>query len=172
MTADVSVRRVTLADADALGDVHVRVWRWAYRDHMPDAFLARMRPERRAEIWRANLTEGWITAWVAEIDGVIVGFAGTAPTRDEDIPPETAELVMINVLEDHAGQGVGRTLMQTAEEHWRKIGARAAVLWVLADNERARAFYTRLGWEPDGASGTYEVPGAALPTVRLAKRLD
>ncbi len=172
MKQQVRIRRAVVADAEALGAVHVRVWRWAYRDHMPEEFLARMRPERRAEIWRANLTEDWITAWVAEIDGIVVGFAGTAPTRDEDIPPETAELVMINVLEEHAGQGVGRALMETVERHWHGIGAEAAVLWVLADNDRARAFYTRLGWVPDGATGTYEVPGAAIPQLRMAKRLD
>jgi GNAT superfamily N-acetyltransferase len=154
-----------------MGDVHVRVWRWAYREQMPEEFLERMRPERRAEIWRADLADGWISAWVAEVDGAVVGFAGTAPTRDEDLPPGTAELVMINVLEEHAGQGVGRALMEVVEGHWGEIGADAAVLWVLADNDRARRFYARLGWGTDGATGVYEVPGATIPQMRMSKRL-
>lgn len=171
MTAPAHVRRAVLGDAEALGDVHVRVWRWAYQGQMPDEHLARMRPERRAEIWRRDLTEGWIDTWVAEIDGAVVGFAGTAPTRDRDLPPATAELVMINVLEEHSGQGVGRALMEAVEEHWRRIGAEAAVLWVLTGNHRARSFYARLGWTPDGATGEYEVPGAAIPQLRLRKHL-
>ena len=45
----IHVRRAVLADADALGDVHVRVWRWAYRSLMPDDFLHRLRADRRAD---------------------------------------------------------------------------------------------------------------------------
>ena len=166
------IRRAVVADAEALGEVHVRVWRWAYRGHMPAEYLERLRPERRADIWRQDLAESWIDTWVAEIDGAIVGFAGAAPTRDADLPAGIAELVMINVLREHAGQGVGRALMGTVEGYWRERGVPAAVLWVLTANEVARAFYARLGWTPDGATGVYEVPGAGIPQMRLAKRLD
>ena len=165
------IRRATPADAEALGEMHVRVWRWAYRGLLPDDFLASMRPERRAERWTRNLAEGWLTAWVAEDDGQLVAHAGCADTRDEDAPPGAAELVMINVLEEYAGLGLGRALMETVEAHWRELGVEVAVLWVLTDNVRARAFYAHLGWLPDGRTGQYEVPGAAVPMLRLRKRL-
>jgi GNAT superfamily N-acetyltransferase len=171
MTASAHVRRAVPGDADALGEVHVRVWRWAYRGQMPDEYLARLRSQRRAQIWRTDLAEGSIETWVAEFDGSVVGFAGTALARDDDLAPGTVELVMINVLEEYAGQGVGRALMERVETHWRAIGATVAVLWVLAGNERARGFYARLGWLPDGATGEYAVPGANIPQLRLRKRL-
>lgn len=164
-----------MGDADVLADVHARVWQWAYRGLMPDAFLDALghpaRVERRAERWRQDLAEGWLATWVAEAGGPVVGFAGTAATRDEDVPPATAELVMINVLEEHAGRGVGRALMAAVEGHWRGIGASLAVLWVLTGNERAQGFYARLGWAVDGATGDYEVPGAAIPQLRMRKPL-
>ena len=77
---------------------------------------------------------------------------------------------MINVLEEYAGQGVGQALMAAVEAHWRQLGVEVAMLWVLTGNQRARSFYARLGWEPDGATGEYDVPGAALPQLRLRKR--
>ena len=80
---------------------------------------------------------------------------------------ETAELVMINVLEDCAGQGVGRTLMETAEEHWRTIGAPAAVLWVLADNEPARRFYANAGGR-EVAEGRENFDGKDLLKIAYA----
>ncbi len=175
MTVGWRVRRATTDDAVAIAAVHVDAWRWAYRDLMPGAFLDALgdpvRVERRSERWRQDLADGWLSTWVAEMDGSIVGFAGAASTRDEDLPPGTVELVMINVLEAWAGQGVGRALMETVEGHWHEIGADTAVLWVLTGNDRARRFYARLGWSPDGATGEYEVPGAAIPQLRLRKRL-
>ena len=95
----------------------------------------------------------------------------TTSCRDDDVPEGTVELVMINVLEEHAGAGIGQALMEEVERHWRRLGAETAVLWVLVDNESARGFYARLGWLPDGASGEYEVPGAAIPQLRLRKRI-
>jgi GNAT superfamily N-acetyltransferase len=167
--AELLIRRAVPADADELGDGHVAAWRWAYRDLMPATFLASMRPERQAEWWHRRFAEGWLDTWVAESQGRIVGHAGSAVARDEDAPPGAAELVMINVIEEYARQGVGRALMETVEEHWRALGVEVAVLWVLADNDRARSFYARLGWLPDGATGQYELPGVSLPQLRLRK---
>ena len=96
MSAPIAVRRAVAIDAEALSDVHVRVWRWAYRDLMPADVLARLRPERRADGWRADLAGGWIDTWVAVSSGEVEGFARFAVTRDEDAPPDAVELVMIN----------------------------------------------------------------------------
>jgi ribosomal protein S18 acetylase RimI-like enzyme len=48
--------------------------------------------------------------------------------------------------------GAGRALMDTALAALRADGYLRAVLWVLADNTRARRFYQRAGFAPDGAS--------------------
>jgi GNAT superfamily N-acetyltransferase len=172
MTAPIHVRRAVPGDAEALALVHVRVWRWAYRGLMPDSFLDSLSVERRTARWQVDLSADWLTTWVAEVRGAIVGFAGAAAaTRDEDLPPGTAELVMINVLEEHAGRGVGRALLGAVEEHWLERGADLAVLWVLAGNDRARAAYDGLGWVPDGATGDYEVGGITIQQLRLRKHL-
>ncbi|NNG20463.1 hypothetical protein HJ590_12990 [Naumannella sp. ID2617S] len=39
-----------------------------------------------------------------------------------------------------------------------ELGHDHALLWVLAENPRARAFYARQGWRPDGVTGATEYP--------------
>jgi ribosomal protein S18 acetylase RimI-like enzyme len=48
----------------------------------------------------------------------------------------------------------------------RKRGYADAILWVLADNPRARAFYEREGWALDGAEKTDEFLGVAVRELR------
>jgi GNAT superfamily N-acetyltransferase len=168
---DVDVRRATPADADAITDVHVRTWRWTYRGQLPESFFADLRPERRAQRWRADLATDAIIAWVAERGERLVGFAGWGPTRDDDLDAGVVELHMINVLEEHIGRGVGQALMAAVEADWRARDYEQAVLWVLEANERALRFYARRGWERDGVTRMIEMGGAALPGLRMAKRL-
>ncbi len=172
MTADRRVRRARADDAQAIGAVHVDVWRWAYRGQMPDAFLDGLRPDRRAAQWRRWLTDGELDAWVAEVDGAVVGFAGSGDARDDDLPAGTVELLMINVAQEHAGTGVGGALLAAIDEHWRALGATEAVLWVLPGNARAMATYTHLGWSLDGSSRVRDIGGAPVEEVRMRRRID
>jgi RimJ/RimL family protein N-acetyltransferase len=64
------------------------------------------------------------------------------------------------------GTGVGRELMAVAVDRLREAGFRSATLWVLRDNERARRFYERAGWSPDGAEKDDVVAGATVTEVR------
>ena len=47
----------------------------------------------------------------------------------------------------------------------------SAVLWVLEQNHRARRFYEREGWWPDGARASEDVASLSLPTVRYRRML-
>ena len=44
----VTVRRGRVADAPAMGRLHVRAWQAAYRGHMPDDYLDGLRAAERA----------------------------------------------------------------------------------------------------------------------------
>ncbi|NUL25824.1 hypothetical protein HRW17_26205, partial [Streptomyces lunaelactis] len=45
------------------------------------------------------------------------------------------------------------------------------LLWVLKENDRARRFYEKAGFAPDGAEEPFEVDGVAVPEVRYARAL-
>ena len=50
-----AVRPATVADAPAMGRLHVRAWQAAYRGEMPDDYLDGLRAEDRAAGWERAL---------------------------------------------------------------------------------------------------------------------
>jgi len=159
------IRPASPADALAIETIRVRGWRSAYRHVFPAAELDGLPidPER----WRARLAvppQGWTTI-VCEDDGNVVGFASTGPSRDED---DFGELYAIYVDPDAWSTGAGRALMAAAEAALvAEYGA--ALLWVLDDNPRARRFYERSGWAPDGVRKAEERFGVRAAEVRYRK---
>ncbi|UIJ34698.1 GNAT family N-acetyltransferase [Allobranchiibius sp. GilTou73] len=150
------VRPPSIADAAELARLHVRVWQEAYRGLLSQDYLDAMEPSgRREEVWRARVepftmgspaTDGQVLQVAAERPGgAVVGFCQSGPARDDD-PPQPYQLWALNVLAAHHGSGVAQRLVAAT------VGDRPAYLWVLTGNERAIAFYRKLGFELDGAT--------------------
>jgi len=159
--------------------VSVRAWQWAYRGQIAAAYIDALRPDARARGWRRLLLgegegegegEDGFVAWVAEADGVIVGFAGCGVARDDDLPTGTTELLMIYLLEAHVGEGVGRSLLAAFESYCRAKNLMLASVWVLESNLIGRDFYRRTDWVPDGVTRDHEIGGALHRELRLTKR--
>ena len=75
-------------------------------------------------------------AWVAVDNGKIIGFSM--------ILPDEGSLFAAFVLPEYEGRGVGRSLVQLAEQELFK---HHEVAWLETDkNSRAAKFYKRLGW--------------------------
>jgi glycine/D-amino acid oxidase-like deaminating enzyme/RimJ/RimL family protein N-acetyltransferase len=151
---DLTIRPATLADAAALGTMHVRGWQWAYRDILPGAGFASMPDDVMQGRWRTMLGEPpeGQRVWIAEVGGDPAGFCLVGPCRDADAGPGWMEVNAIYLgAESFAGRGIGRALLGRALDDVRSRGARVATLWVLRDNARARRFYAAAGFTPDGA---------------------
>lgn len=141
-----NVRRATVDDARAIAEVHVRTWQAAYAHAFPREVLDAIDVDEREQLWR-DLTQRPEPVWVA-VDGErVVGFASAGPARDEE---DVAELYAIYVLPEAWGGGAGRQLMDAVVGWFLAEEYTTAMLWVLADNPRARRFYERTGWRHDG----------------------
>ena len=169
---DVFFRQAVEADAPALAALHIRAWQWAYRGQLPDAHLDDLTSdrERRTAWWREALGRAASEerTWVAEVAGRIAGFASTYPSQDAETARDTAVLAAIYLDQEVAGRGIGRALLAYAMADLRRRGFPAAILWVLATNERARRFYEAAGWRPDGATRTEQWQGLELHEVRYS----
>jgi GNAT superfamily N-acetyltransferase len=160
MTID--VRPAELGDAHGIAQVHVQGWKEAYAHLVPAESLARLRVEQRELRWRELLADASATVWVAVDGGRVVGFARSAPSRDPDGPRDW-ELPEIYVLASHYGTGAGQKLIDSA------LGNLPAYLWVADDNPRARAFYARNGFQPDGTTKVGPVAGTEILEARLVR---
>jgi GNAT superfamily N-acetyltransferase len=156
------IRRARVDDAAAVAEVHTRSWRSAYEHVFGAERLARIDMDRRRDGWCRAIREGPWDVTVAELDGRVVGFAGTE---------RGGELGTIYVLPERVGTGVGHALMAAAVDLLRSQGCVEAFLWVLADNPRARAFYEREGWQLDGAEKTAELLGVTVRELRYRRPL-
>jgi GNAT superfamily N-acetyltransferase len=85
---------------------------------------------------------------VAEEDGALVGAVVAAP----------GTLEHLFVVPERWGAGVADALHDAALAVSREAGADRCRLEVLEENRRARRFYERRGWSPDGRRRTGEHP--------------
>ena len=168
----VTVRPAVAGDADAIGRVQVETWRAAYRGLMPDEAIAGFDLEGRQRMWREGLARqprpGSAT-FVAELEGEVVGFASVGRSRDDESGNE-GELYAIYLHPSRWDQGIGRALLERAEESMRTFGFERALLWVLEGNERGERFYRAAGWASDGRKlETFQ--GAEVTELRYRKAL-
>ncbi len=171
----VTIRRATPDDADDVADVHVRSWQVAYRGLLPDEVIEQMVAGRqaRANRFRALLTDEKSPrrVWVAVDGSGIVGMAVIGPSRDPEAGPITGELEAIYLAPEAMGRGIGRALLDRAVADLGERGFTDAMLWVLRENQRARAFYEAAGSRTDGATKDEERPGGTLHEVRYRRSL-
>jgi GNAT superfamily N-acetyltransferase len=158
----IEVRPAVRSDAHEIAGVHVRAWQEAYAHLAPVENLARLSVERHELRWNEILPLPEAVIWVAVDDGELVGFAGSSPSRDVDAP-RPLELQSIYVLASHHGTGAGQRLLDAV------LGSAPAYLWVADDNPRARAFYARNGFIPDGVTKVGPVAGTDILEARLVR---
>lgn len=163
-----TVRPAEPADAAGIAAVHVRSWQEAYAGLVPERVLAALDVERRTAQWREHLgPHGHVRAWVAVVDQDVVGFVSMGPAHDEDADRRTLQIYAIYLDPQMWGQGAARDLMRTA---LAEVPPRTPVtLWVFAENERARHFYRRHGFQPDGTERTQDYDDTSLLEVRYRR---
>ena len=86
------------------------------------------------------------TALVAELEGVVVGFACLRVTRSLCYDFALAELTELYVEEAHRRQGVGRALIEQAERVAQKQGSESLMLLTGGRNS-AQEFYRSSGYQ-------------------------
>ncbi len=164
---DVTIRTANPDDARSIARVHVASWREAYAGIIPDDYLSSLDVDAREQRWHDILADPTWQTWIAEFARRTVGFASLGPSRDEDAEPGDLELYAIYLDPEAWGRGVARDLMRTL---LREVPPKTPVsLWVLADNERARHFYRRHGFAPDGVEKIEEYSGTSLTEVRYRR---
>ncbi len=141
-----AIRPATPDDAFGCANVHHASWVQTYSELLPAIYWESDTLERRTATWQRWLAgDGVVT--VAESGGQIIGIAFASAGRQvgNHPPVRDRELWLLYVLEAHHGTGVGRALLDAV-----LTPGTPAQLWVVEHNPRARRFYERNGFLPDG----------------------
>jgi len=170
------VRRATVADAGAIGALHVRAWRHSYRGIVPDHMLADLDSAHSAGRWREHLRlRRWsVFLALAQRGGrpALGAFCAVGPV-DEPIGDRrggrTGELYALYADPRALGRGAGPAAHGAGVTHLGAGGFHHLVLWVLTKNPRARAFYAKQGWRCDELTAREWHHGLPLPVVRYSR---
>ena len=159
----VVIREATLDDAEAAATCHIACWREAYAGLVAPQVLARRTSDLadRTERWRHIIANFPPRRLAVDETGEVVGFAAAGPGRDDDIDVQL-ELYALYVRAAHHGTGLADRLLSQA------AGEAPAYLWVFEANPRARAFYARHRFSPDGARKLD--PFFEEPEIRMVRR--
>lgn len=177
VTAAIVVRRLEPADWPAL-----KVVRLAALADAPEAFVSTLASERDFpdERWQEWLRSTPATFGLFRVGGpdhpAEPRIAGMAAARDRPRPWQPADLrewylMSVWVSRDLRGTGAAARMIDVVREQARRAGAERIRLWVTDGNERAMAFYVRLGFEPTGRHQLVPEQPDHWET-ELAQRLD
>ncbi len=146
---DITVRRATMADYERLCELYAQVDALHVGTHT-ELFQVAEPPRERAHI--QEILDGEAsTIFVAEAKGEVAGFAEVivkdTPPVPVMVPRRFAVVDTLAVDEKHRRAGVGRALMEQAEQFAREHGARDMELSVYRFNQGAVRFYEELGYQ-------------------------
>lgn len=146
------IRKADSGKAGIFAEILCKSWHSAYSGIIPKDILAKFTDiETRRKSLEKWMSGGEAVYLLAYCDDTPCGACCIGASRDSD-QPKSGEIVAIYLLEEYWGCGIGRILMITAIKELKAMGFERVILWVLERNTRARLFYEKCGFSPDGAS--------------------
>lgn len=147
----INYRTATTADAGALAELGARTFTHTFGHLYQPADLEIFLQNHSTDNWVKELNDPAFEIRVAEHDGAMVGYVKLGPPHLPFEPRgEAAELRQLYVIEEMKGQGIAHALIGWVIERARDLRADYLYLSVFTDNHRARRFYEKYGFEPEG----------------------
>jgi ribosomal protein S18 acetylase RimI-like enzyme len=135
--SELTIREATESDIDSLFDIRARTRENAIpREYLESIGIT-------AESWAASLRAGEQRTWICLDEATPVAFCGADATN--------GEVVVLAVLPEYEGRGIGKRLLDRAVEWLRSRGWRR--VWLATDPDptvRSHGFYRSQGWRPTG----------------------
>ncbi len=133
-------------DLHQISCLYAESWRAAYRDILDPEYLAALSDDGWIRHLRADLRKEAMI-WLAFEGQQLVGVS-TCQISGENGYQGWGEIISLYLRPTFWRQGIGRQLMQKALASLWELECRDVYLWVLVDNNRARGFYEKMGFQP------------------------
>lgn len=146
---DFVIRNGTPDDYEGICEVFAEADAY-HREALPDIFCEQKEPARSMGAVRFMSAEKGHVLFVAEADNRIIGLVHASIRTDEGLYPIQLQRYVyvgsIAVLEEYHRSGAGRALMERVHEWGRENNLDCVRLNVWNFNNKALAFYERLGY--------------------------
>lgn len=144
------IRRVRQGDEISLAYIQTESWKTAFQDILSTEILQKTTEINRAtQMYKRLLDERIGNGYILEVDGKPHCIAWWDKARDNDMP-DYAELICIHSLQDNWRKGYGTKMMDKVLNDIKNDGYDKVMLWVFADNDKARKFYESCGFATYG----------------------
>jgi ribosomal protein S18 acetylase RimI-like enzyme len=140
-----AIRSLRASDASALAQVFGDSWRLAYSGIIPTAHLDRV-ISRRETAWWLSAARAKERHIVLEFEGKIAGYASFGPARSRG--RAQGEIYELYLAPIYQGVGLGEHLFEACRNQLDRARCKGLLVWALADNTQATAFYWRRGGRP------------------------
>lgn len=146
------IRRATIGDVRAMAAVHVAAWHATYAGMLSAESMGAVTLDAVSNCWRDALrrSDPSVIHLIARQGGRTIGIASLGAPHEESRDRGWGELRMMNIHPEAWGTGAGSALHDHCLLTLTARRYRAAYLWVVTANERARSFYAHRGWRENG----------------------
>ncbi len=141
-----------------LVDLAKRSWLSAFQGSAPPQLVAYWRNLEREESWYPRY---YASMLVVEAEGRVVGL----------VQPQESEINGLWVDPDHQGRGFGAVLLRAGEAEIERSGHGVAWLTCSGFNERARRFYSRMGYVESSRTEFDHPSGLRVVELRMERTL-
>ena len=151
--ADVIFRDAVASDAAALSVIGAQSFIDTFGHLYQPADLALFLTKHDVAHWAADLADPTLSIRIGEAGSAAAAYAKVSPVDlpvERDASRHALELKQFYVLGPWHGSGVAATLMDWVLAEARERGAHDLYLSVFTQNNRARRFYERYGFEVIG----------------------
>lgn len=139
----VIIRKAKIGDEAQIVDININVYESTYKNFFDQSTFEKKRLNRDKNIawWREHINEKDCCAFVAEVNGKLVGYIDIFQVSRNEQFKDYGEVGSIYILDEYHKQGIGRKLFEKAFEN---INNKRFMLNVLKGNP-AINFYEKMG---------------------------
>lgn len=179
-----TIRQATVADALTISRIYAQSWKSAFRGQVPDTYLDRLPENHWVPFFEKHLSNGSLFAKLiydcqnqTAIGAVAYGAARQELPAGGQIVGKSldysafGEIASLYLLPQYYAKGYGRELLEAVQQECMQTYA-GLYLWVLRENERAKAFYQKLGFCPTEEACLCEIDGKQLTDIRYVYHIS
>lgn len=136
------IRPADKRDAESIASLYVYNHRTTYKNLLPEEYFEKLTKEYAENKWYTYIADENNRVWVAENDGLFLGFAASMP--DEELT-DVWYLDSLHVCEKARGRGVGTALIRAVGKYAFDNGYEKMSICIVKGNDNAGGLYRKLG---------------------------